>query len=76
MISDQMKQLIMSSVAEVDPQQIKITRQLTHAQRVQQGLSMIRLAEQVAVYRLRKRKPMLSKAQAKSMIRERQGNYG
>ena len=76
MISDQMKQLIMSSVAEVDPQQIKITRQLTHAQRVQQGLSMIRLAEQVVVYRLLKRKPVLSQAQAKSMIRERQGNYG
>lgn len=76
MISEQMKQLIINSVAEIDPQQIKISRQLTQAQRVQQGLSMIKLAEQVTVYRLMKRKPTLSKAQAKYMIRERQGIYG
>jgi hypothetical protein len=76
MISEQMKKLIVGSVTEVDPQQIMFLRQLTRPQRFQQALSMIRLAEQVAAYRLMKRKPALSEAQAKYTIRERQRDYG
>jgi hypothetical protein len=61
--------LIAGAVAEIDLQQIAITRRLTPAQRFQEGVSMIRLAEQVGAYRLRKRRPELSQAEALRIIR-------
>ena len=60
---------IVGAVAKVDPQQIAISRLLTHVQRVQQALSMIELAEQVAGYRLRQRHPELSKIAALRICR-------
>jgi hypothetical protein len=63
------RQLIAGAIAEVDLQQIAVTRRLTPAQRFQEGISMIRLAEQVGAYRLRKRRPELSQAEALRIIR-------
>jgi hypothetical protein len=61
--------LIAGAIAELDLEQIAVTRRLTPAQRFQEGLSMLRLAEQVGAYRLRLRKPELSEAEALRLIR-------
>ena len=68
---DQLKQLITGAVAEVDLQQIAITRRLTPAERIQQMLSMIELVEGIAAYRLRQRRPELSEAEASRIVRSR-----
>ncbi len=44
---------IRGAVAEVDPRQVEITRRLTPAQRVQQGMSITNLAQSVVRYRQR-----------------------
>jgi hypothetical protein len=62
---------IAGAVAEVDPQQIAIFRRLTPAQRFEQAVSMIELAEQVAVYRLRQRHPELNEIEALRTVRMR-----
>ena len=64
-----MSALLAGAIAELDLRQIEITQRLTPAQRCQEALSMILLAEQVSEYRLRKRYPELSKAEALCMIR-------
>ena len=61
--------LIVGAIAELDLRQIAITRRLTPAQRCQEALSMIRVAEQVGAYRLRKRQPELSEAEALRIVR-------
>lgn len=70
MLDPELKQLIAGAMAEVDPAQIEITRRLTPAQRFRQGISMIRLSEQVGVYRLQLRQSGFSKAQALRMVRQ------
>ena len=65
------QQLISGAVAEVDPRQISMSRHLTSAQRFQQAVSMIELAEQVAAYRLRQRRPEFSGVEALRIIRSR-----
>lgn len=60
---------IAGAIAELDPRQIAITRRLTPAQRCQEGLSMIRLVEQVGTYRLRRRRPELSPVKALRIVR-------
>lgn len=62
---------IAGAVAEVDPRQIAIVRRLTPAQRVEQAVSMIELAEQVAAYRLRQHHPELSELEALRTVRMR-----
>ena len=76
MTDEHVRRLIASSVAEVDPSQMAITRRLTPAQRVAQALSMIKVAERVAVYRLMKRSPSLSGHEARHTVREGQSRYG
>jgi hypothetical protein len=63
------RQLVAGAIAELDLQQIAVTRRLRPAQRCQEGLSMIRLAERVGAYRLRKRRPELSQAEALRIVR-------
>jgi len=63
------RQLIAGAIAEIDLQQIAVTRRLTPAQRFQEGISMIRLAEQVGAYRLRKRRSELSQEEALRIVR-------
>jgi hypothetical protein len=65
------RRLIAGAIAELDLEQIAVTRRLTPAQRFQEGFSMIRLAEQVGAYRLRLRQPELSQAEALRIIRSR-----
>jgi hypothetical protein len=52
------------SIAEVDPAQIAILKNLSFSQRFQQGCSITNLACQTAAYRIRQRNPQLSLAQA------------
>lgn len=49
------QQLMAGAVAEVDPDQMAISRQLTPSQRFQQGYLMTRLAQQTVAYRQRLR---------------------
>ena len=49
LLGEKLRRLIAGAVAEVDPEQIAISRRLMPAQRVQQAVSMIRIAEQVAI---------------------------
>jgi hypothetical protein len=65
------RQLIAGAVAEVDPHQVAISRRLTPAQRVQQALSMIELAERVAAYRLRQQHPEMNEIEALRAVRRR-----
>ena len=65
------RRLIAGAIAELDLDQIAVTRRLTPAQRFQEGFSMIRLAEQVGAYRLRLRRPELSQDEALRIIRGR-----
>jgi hypothetical protein len=51
-------------VAEVDPSQISILKQLSFEQRFQQGCSISNLARQVVANRIRQRNPQLSLAEA------------
>jgi len=70
-LDDHSRRLIAGAVAEIDPVQMAISRKLTAAQRFEQGVSMIRLAEQVGAFRLRLRKPELSEQEALRLIRGR-----
>ena len=51
---------IAGALSEIDAAQFSVTRRLSAAQRTQQGLSMIRIAEEVASYRLRTMRPELT----------------
>jgi hypothetical protein len=63
------RRLIAGAIAELDLQQIAVTRRLKLAQRFQEGLPVIRIAERVGAYRLRLRRPELSEAEALRIIR-------
>jgi hypothetical protein len=56
------------SVSAVDPAQIAIYRRLEPSVRFHQGCSISDTARQVAVYRLRERRPELSQAEAGHMV--------
>ncbi len=61
---------IAGALGEIDPAQISVTRKLTAAQRAQQGLSMIRIAEQVVAYRMRLRQPELTPGMSLGLARK------
>ena len=54
-ISTQLADVITGSVADVDPQQMAVTRKLAPAERVQQGLALTDLAYRVGRYMQQKR---------------------
>lgn len=68
---EELRRIIAGAFAEIDPQQVEITRRLTPAQRFQEGISMIRLAEEVGAYRLRLRRPELTEQEALRIIRSK-----
>lgn len=70
LLDPQLERRMIGAMAEIDPVQMAITRQLSVAARVAQALSMIDAAEQAGVYRLRLRKPHLSEQEALRMIRQ------
>ena len=51
-LTEKMRKQIAAAVAEIDMEQIKITRRMTTDQRDQIALSMIKDAEEVGAYRL------------------------
>ena len=62
-------EMIPGAVAEVDPNRIAYLRKLTPAQRFQMALAMIEQAETIAVERLLKTRPELSKSEALFIVR-------
>ena len=50
-VNPALKRVILGAVNEIDTQQVKITRQLQPGERVQQGVSISNLANQVVTYR-------------------------
>ena len=70
-MTEHMRRLIAGAVAEVDPRQIAMSRHLSPAQRFQQAVSMIDLAERVGAYRLRQRRPDLGEIEALRIVRSR-----
>ncbi|MYJ77047.1 MAG: hypothetical protein F4047_02580 [Caldilineaceae bacterium SB0670_bin_27] len=69
-LTDKQEREIAGALRDVDPEQISVTRKLTTAQRTQQGLSMIRIAEQVASYRIRARRPELTEGMSLGLARK------
>ena len=69
-LTDKQEREIAGALRDIDPAQISVTRNLTTSQRAQQGLSMIRIAEEVAAYRTRARLPELSQGKALGLTRK------
>lgn len=61
---------IAGALREVDPAQVSVSRELSAAQRSQQGLSMIRVAEGVVAYRLRTLRPELTEGMSLGLARK------
>ncbi len=69
-LTDKQEREIAGALREIDPAQIEVTRRLSVAQRSQQGLSMIRIAEEVASYRLRTLRPKLTERMSLGIARK------
>ncbi|MCE7989033.1 MAG: hypothetical protein DYG89_48375 [Caldilinea sp. CFX5] len=69
LIDERIKRMIAGAVAEIDPEQIRLSRSLTAAQRFAQMVSMIKFVESIAVHRLRLREPELSDTEALRIVR-------
>ncbi len=69
-LTDKQEREIAGALRDVDPAQISVTRNLTTAQRTRQGLSMIRISEQVASYRIRARRPELTEGMSLGLARK------
>ena len=55
-LSPEMERVVQGAVAEVDPQQMAVTRRLTPAQRFQQGAALTNLSHRVVRYRKENRR--------------------
>jgi hypothetical protein len=64
MIGDQLAKILEGSVAEVDPAQIAIFREMTIAQRFRLGCSVSDTSRKAVVYRIQHKNPQLSLAEA------------
>ena len=69
-LTDKQEREIAGALRDIDRAQIAVTRKLRASQRAQQGLSMIRIAEEVAAYRTRARLPELSQRKALGLARK------
>ena len=70
-LSPQLRQILRSSLAEVDSRQIDIYRKLTPADRFRQGCSISDTARKVVAHRIRQERPDLSLAEANRMALQR-----
>jgi hypothetical protein len=70
-LSPELRQIIRSSAAEVDPRQIDIYQRLSPAQRFQQGCAISDTARNVVAYRIRQENPRLSAAEANRLALQR-----
>jgi hypothetical protein len=69
-LTDKQEREIAGALRDIDRAQTAVTRKLRASQRAQQGLSMIRIAEEVAAYRTRARLPELSQRKALGLARK------
>ncbi len=63
-ISADLETVLDGCVAEIDPSQVEIFKELTFAQRFQQGCSISNLARNVVAHRIRQNNPELSVIEA------------
>jgi hypothetical protein len=70
-LSSEFKQILRSSVSEVDQRQIDIYRKLSPADRFRQGCSISDTAREVVAYRIRQENPKLSMNEANRIALER-----
>jgi hypothetical protein len=70
-LSPEFDTMITASASEVDPRQIAIYRQLTAAERFQQGCSISDTARKVVAYRIRQENPELSELEANRIALQR-----
>ncbi len=70
LLDPQLERRMIGAMAEIDPAQMAITRQLTPAQRFTQAMSMIDFVTKAGVYRLRQRQPTLSLEEAQRRVRQ------
>ncbi len=70
-LSPEFKQMVNASIAEVDPRQIDIYRQLSPAARFQQGCAISDTARNVVAYRIRQENPELTVQEANQMALQR-----
>jgi hypothetical protein len=70
-LDPQLEHGIRGAIAEVDPAQIAILRQLTPAERFAQAAAMIEFVQNAGALQLRRRQPHLSETQALYLIRQR-----
>ena len=75
-LSSELRQILRSSVAEVDQRQIDIYQRLSPAQRFQQGCAISDTARNVVAYRIRQENPQLSAAEANRMALQRAYMHG
>lgn len=69
-LTNKQERKIAGALRDIDPAQISVTRNLTTAQRTQQGLSMIRIAEEVVSYRIGLRRPELTEGMSLGLARK------
>jgi hypothetical protein len=70
-VSPQLRKVLRSSVAEVDPRQVEIYHRLSTAERFRQGCSISDTARQVVAYRIRQENPDLSIEEATRLALQR-----
>ena len=70
-LSARLAQTLRSSVAEVDPRQIQIYRQLSPADRFHQGSVLSDTARNVVAFRIRQEQPHLTDAEAQRLALQR-----
>lgn len=71
-LNDQVRAAIRGAIAEIDLEQVAISKKLTPADRAFQAASMIEAAEDVAVHRLQLRHPDVTKDEAYRIVRSGQ----
>jgi hypothetical protein len=70
-LAPELRQILRSSAAEVDPQQIEIYQRLSPADRFRQGCSISDTARNVVAFRIRQEIPNLSPAEAHRIALQR-----
>ncbi|MCZ0940027.1 MAG: hypothetical protein OXJ55_15400 [Caldilineaceae bacterium] len=73
-LTEKQEREIAGALRDIDPAQVLVNQQLTTGQQAQKGLSMIRIAEEVASYRMRARRPELSREESMGMARQANAN--
>lgn len=70
-LSDQLRQILVGSAAEVDQRQIDIYQRLSIAERFQQGCSISNTARKVVAYRISQENPGLDPVEANRLALQR-----